>query len=54
MPTLDDYPNGIPRDEFAAVECCLCGGATNTDDRAHTGYGWAHVTCQKEQQWNIR
>lgn len=54
MSTLDQYPNGIPRDEAATVECCLCGGATTSGERVHTGYGWAHATCQGEQQWGQR
>lgn len=54
MPTLDQFPNGIPRDEFELVECCLCGDATSSDTRVHTGLGWAHDHCQTEKQWGTR
>lgn len=54
MKTLGDYPNGLPRDYFDTVECCLCGGPTPTTERVHTGYGWAHAECHDEKRWNTR
>lgn len=49
MPTLGDFPNGIPVPEPIECECRVCGlPIASIAERIHDGLGWSHWNCTDE------
>lgn len=45
MATLDQFPNGIERDEPREYRCRVCDSVIAPESRLYDGFGWAHYTC---------